>query len=816
LGFRHLSHHVADRNQTFDIPREGALASMINRHNSLSGLLILVAGALLWLGGCRAFQPEAIIVNKPPETFIVGAPTEHGGGYYRFHVYWYGSDEDGKVDRFVWALTDTTIQDEETVEDEEDQRFNPALDASTLEIGHWTTNTDSIFTFTIDQGINQSADMTLHLVAVDDYGDFDRTPARLHFFSNTLGNPSIEFFKVVDGEMIPLVPGVADTVGFRRSYHVAWQGETPNIRGFGEIDSIIDPVPPYDGLLGYKWLVEGDLGGNCVPSLEDCWSPRRFDEASGDSVSYFGAITSLRFANDGTGTNVFGQVLPSGPVGIQVNSIDVAGVEVADYQRSFDFIVNYDPETRFVVDPPLGPPTETIPPDDDLYPYYILMNDPNLGTDPVKYHFQPGDRIPDRSYVVFKALARDDPRDAKDPTQNPDFKVGLAGFYQGVRENFFGGTFSFASETSVLDTLPEWSTADGWYGDTLGFLVPPRSEVTVKMQAVDEHGRRDGTPPELSFSVGYPPCVQCVEILPKTSMPSAYPRDHACVESVETVSDNTCFQDVTELTITSAGLGANDLEKGPPAAMLINKGTGFVRVVDPTEVTPDDLANNYKEDADIYYMTILLHGQDDDRETWTEPAARSKPLSRIGGWRYQVSNTCDIYNEIRDGGGNDDINEPTWGEPGDGRNLDILTTSGLWKLTVEVAVPRGLVTYGPDSYKIVLGVFHGAEAADLIFEAVTKQFGDGWVDVVALDQTSECLNPIRPARFNLFRSVRPPVRELTAGTTWRDCVLPSALASQVKTALGLGQSAMPSLDGEAVRKYFRLTVVTTAGEFVCE
>ena len=108
---------------------------MKDRRNTLWGLLAAAVPAVLLLAGCRAFVPEAVIVNKAPETFIIGAPVEHGGGYYRFHVFWYGSDSDGRVERFVWALTDTTVQDDDTTDDEEDVRFNPALDSSTLDIG---------------------------------------------------------------------------------------------------------------------------------------------------------------------------------------------------------------------------------------------------------------------------------------------------------------------------------------------------------------------------------------------------------------------------------------------------------------------------------------------------------------------------------------------------------------------------------------------------------------------------------------------------------------------------------------------------------
>ncbi len=52
-----------------------------------------------------------------------------------------------------------------------------------------------------------------------------------------------------------------------------------------------------------------------------------------------------------------------------------------------------------------------------------------------------GERIPDRTYVVFKALARDDIRDGK---LDNSYKIGFTGFMQGKRQNFTGGTFSFS------------------------------------------------------------------------------------------------------------------------------------------------------------------------------------------------------------------------------------------------------------------------------------------------------------------------------------------------------------------------------------
>nr|MEE4267989.1 hypothetical protein [Candidatus Krumholzibacteria bacterium] len=597
-------------------------------------LTVVLVGLVLF-AGCRAFEPEAVIVNKAPETYIIGAPLENGGGYYHFHVYWYGSDEDGRVERFVFALTDTTVQDLDTAEDEEDTRFNPALDADHLEFAQWTTKTDSVFDFTINQGSQFSYDMTLHMVAVDDFGDFDRTPARLYFFSNTLGTPEVNFFRLSGNDTIPVGAGVRDTVGYGSPYRLYWEGETPNIRGYAQtaLDRI-DTVGLVDGLFGYKWLLTGELGGNCVPTLTDCWHPRRFNEATGDSFSIFAEVNNLYFANDGSSTtDPFRKFLPSGKVGVQVNSIDVAGVEVADYLRDFEFVVNYDPQTIL-----LDGETDFDHPDDpEIYPYYIMLNDPLQEHHP----FTSGDRIPDRTYVVFKALAKDDSRDAR---RFPDYSIGMTGVVTGVRSNFTGGTFSFTSGASSIDSEPDWDAGPGgWYADTLGFLTGPSTEFTFKMQAVDEHGRRDGSPPSVTFDVGYPPCVQCIEILPSSSTPSAFGPDLECYEGEDT---HPCM-DGSQTTFYIAGAGSSN---DPGRTYMTSEGSIFLAIdrntLFPTyQLDPPDAGSYYSIPCNVYNMKVLLHGQDDPREAWANPLMRSM------SWKYQIDYECDPFNEIKDGGG---------------------------------------------------------------------------------------------------------------------------------------------------------------------
>ena len=720
------------------------------------GLLLAAVLIALVLTGCRAFVPEAVIVNKAPETYIVGAPVENAGGYYHFHVFWYGSDADGEVARFVWALTDTTLQDPDTTDDEEDQNFNPALDASTLAIGHWTTKTDSIFDFRIDQGTRPSADFTLHMVAQDDMGAYDRTPARLHFFSNTLGNPQLHFFRVEGTDTIPLATGATDTVGYRKPYTVTWRGETPNIIGYDPtMLARVDTVYPFDdGLFGYKWQITTQYllpdGRVCDETATDCWHPRLFDEAQGDSFSYFGSVTSLSFANnDAASTNPFKRILRSSTVNLLVNSIDVAGVEVAEYQRAFSFQVNYYPETLV-----LNHEKDWAHPEDQqVYPYYIRLNDPTQ----TKVPFAQGDRIPDRTYVVVKALARDNPKDTR---INPDFGIGLSGFVVDTLHFSSGAEFGVTTQSSALDTTPTWGAGvDGWYADTLGLLVSPRSTVYFNMQAMDEHGRKDGSPARIHFDVGYPPCVQCVEVKPRVENLAADPDSVDCVDPVTGM--NACFEDTASIYFSSLNDDTAGEMDGPTSNYsIIIKKAGFY-----TEVVQD--ASPYREThyiipASIYTMRIYMHAADDSLEAWRKPEWRTM------AWRYQVDHECDLYNQVKDGGGNDDITRVTWGNK-DNPLIQIDPQTGVWSMDVEVAVPTALISSFRAYCAQLLSIAGlDADLAAKLFTLSVRQLGEGSIKVIALDQTGCDYPPNgRPASFNWFEQVRPTTRP--SSLTWRSC-----------------------------------------------
>lgn len=768
--------------------------------------------ALTLLGGCRAFEPETVIVNLAPETYIIGSPMDHGGGFYHFHVYWYGTDRDGTVDKFVWAVTDTTLQDEDTVEDEEDQNFNPALDASQLAIGHWTTKTDSIFDFKINQGVGTAYDMTLHMVAMDNFGDMDRTPARLHFFSNSLGNPEISFFRIAEGDTQQIVYGQVDTLGFSKKYQLMWKGSSPNVYDTAAM-ARIDTVYPFDdGLFGYKWKISGELGGNCLPSLFDCWNPRKFNEAEGDSFSYFGNVTSLTFFNDDTGTSPFRKRLVPGPVTLQINSIDVAGVEVAEYMRELTFMVNYDPET-LILD---FEQDWAHPEDEEVYPYYIRLNDSLQIHTP----FRSGQRIPDRSYVVFKALGRDATgRDGNplDEPRNTNYKMGLTGYVNLNFQKFGGGSYSLQTSASELDTVPLWGKGlNGWYADTLGFLVGPSAEITLNMQSVDEHGQRDGTPATFSFHTGFAPCVQCLEVVP-TGASSAFDSSLDCY--YPDGDAHPCFGETTDLFIKKLTdlpvPGRTYLTPGLDATLAVDKLTKHAFIAEMAL----DPADYYLIDVYGFTAKVIFHGKDHE---WEEYVASGQEKWRTMAWKTQINYENDSHNTIRDGGGADNIDVVNWGVKTGETQLEI-DDNGLWIKTVKFYVPKDLLDsgfgtsfdegYSPgyrwtlqtliDGQMDIFADLYTEEIKDLI-EVSTRQFGLGWVQGIALDQT-QCnisLSPTRPGFYHTFKGLRPLISTPPGFQTWRDCLLETVAESSIS----LDQLAMGSLDDEPAVKYFRVTL----------
>ncbi|MBI1795713.1 MAG: hypothetical protein HY076_04115 [Candidatus Eisenbacteria bacterium] len=143
--------------------------------------------------GCRKALAPNIDRNKAPETWITAAPFDtvtltkgiRPGVTtipIRFHLYWAGSDQDGAVVGFYWAVTETIP----TV-----TRL-PGPRASDY---HFTTRTDSTFIFDVAEDVPDRLHV-FYIYAVDDQGKPDPTPARFVF--DALERPELQPVPIFD------------------------------------------------------------------------------------------------------------------------------------------------------------------------------------------------------------------------------------------------------------------------------------------------------------------------------------------------------------------------------------------------------------------------------------------------------------------------------------------------------------------------------------------------------------------------------------------------------------------------------------------
>jgi len=732
---------------------------MLSRRVVANGLCAVALLALIAFCGCRAFEPETVIVNRAPETYITGAPQDGQGGQFHFHVFWAGSDQDGTVERFVWALTDGTIQDPSTDEDEEDARFDPADFRETLEIGHWTTRTDSIFDFQIQQGSITTADKTFHIVAVDDRGDFDRTPARLYFRSNALGTPSIEFFSsIVHSDETRFAD--MDTIGYGQPFLLIWEGRSPNTASFSEtMLADTDTVGVIDGLFGFKYRMPLDV--ECNEVAQDCWNPSRLDPLTSQLVSYYEDVDLLEFACDNSGSDVFRRRMSPEVHSLLVNTIDVAGVEIPVIEQPLNFVVNFDPQTRILkneIDPFYDDDDIYDPGNGRVYPYYVVHKPCGEIETQV---FQDEDRLPQRSIAVFKAIGWDDHRDIRKADlpdeETPDFgvmfqgKFEAKGFYRGGINTVF--RFSTQYTEAVPSVWDDFTNPAIGSSDTVGFIVGP-FDYTVRMRSVDEHERRDGTPDSLTFTANHPPVVNCVEVVTDEAA-SGY-HTEPCTTEIDTFYCLLGGGDIPEHPEWTSLRQVNYL----PIQIYYNPYTDGIWHERPPSITELDSVEGY-----FYEYDLLLYADDHEEERLFQPRTTplestcGDPADRAFSWRYEiVSDRDSTSNLMREGGGWDDLNEIsyTFNEGDYPANYD---DNGVWRLRVEVFVPAFVLQFGPQVYWDYLGTLHpewDEFTHQDAFDLTTIQLGSSRATIINRDATDGLYRPDRCA-YVYYDLVRPPL-----------------------------------------------------------
>jgi len=624
------------------------------------GLLLL----LVVLYGCRAFNPEPVIVNTPPDTFVTGAPAETTGTVFRRHMYWYGSDVDGAVVQFVFAITDSTVRDPTRPDiDEEDARFDPADDVLTLTPTDWRTvgyteKTDSVFVFTIDRVSNTSKDITFHIVAIDDRGALDPTPARLHFFNNSLGNPVIRFHvstfddngveterwvgTATDGPKLPgdvIWPWAPDPdvtspenterpiVGFLNHFQICWEASSPN-----------------GAILGYRYLASESPSADLIPT--------RIDEETGEELPDWTLDTTcFDFQNRINQDDLDPGNLPpecasgwrdcpelkrwaAGVHKLQVVALDEALVQNGTQEGELRYSVNYPPETELVRD----------------------VGWPRYSVDGVNWiTFADGDTIPDGSYVLFKQFGVD----RFERNRNSPLLQGLpccdVPFSNADPDSEVRYQTRVADARAINDQGASifWKTSfsPAEYADTLGFHVGP-FDYTVSFRAQDEHLTEDTTPDEIRFVAGFPPRVDSISPSAGDSLLIRDPAFGSTRWPGNTVSYTINFDEL------------------PPGQQRYWDGGKYLFAADKPPGTIGPVTGK------IIRYRVHFAGSGDPRE----------PATSIQSWTYEIFGEYDPDNRIKEGAGRDVFG--TYSAPGtpnewemaaDGDGVEIFIPDLIWR-----------------------------------------------------------------------------------------------------------------------------------------
>lgn len=155
------------------------------------GVVVCLVLASL-VGGCRKGLQPTVDNNQAPETWITAAPQDTitvrdaqgnpisltgpdiGRIPVRFHVYWAGSDKDGAVSGYYWAVVETLATPPG------DGVPIPELPGPKPSDYHFTHRADTTFVFRTSELVSERQHC-FYVYAVDDKGRPDPSPARFIF-----------------------------------------------------------------------------------------------------------------------------------------------------------------------------------------------------------------------------------------------------------------------------------------------------------------------------------------------------------------------------------------------------------------------------------------------------------------------------------------------------------------------------------------------------------------------------------------------------------------------------------------------------------
>lgn len=292
--------------------------------------------------GCRKPMTPNIDRNEAPETWITAAPLDtltikdkYGKPIVdpivpteipvRFHLYWAGSDKDGAVAGFYYAVVETTATPDV------DGYFAPLPGPKPGQYT-FTTKTDTTFVFTVSE-MYADRKHIFFIYSVDNQGKPDATPARFMFSAMDKFPPRPVFeLSRAYGETVRL-DATGDPVSEWLSYPIT---DTMNYRLLPK-----DTVPAYSQL-DFAWRGDITQPGTFVAGFR-----YKLDE-----LEFVQASSSVRAVSYGTGLPGSAPVSPGEKV-FTLRALDQAAGAGETTRR---FIMNFVPDTWWA-----GPAPEDFP-----------------------------------------------------------------------------------------------------------------------------------------------------------------------------------------------------------------------------------------------------------------------------------------------------------------------------------------------------------------------------------------------------------------------------------------------------------------------
>lgn len=448
--------------------------------------------------GCRQEVPPLFRPNQPPETTLTIIPEDSTLGFYSYRVYWHGTDPDGRVVRYIFAITDTVSRTPE-------ENWDPQR-AEDRERSFYTEKSDSIFIFDSARGRQ-----TFNISAIDDHGRMDRTPARSFFSIVDNGLPRVEFLDVrTDRADIAPCAALPCTIPAYTDFRVSFRGTTRNnrITGFqwqGIRPGEIEPEP-WQPLLEDSLFLPGGTDTEGVSARGDRWTLR------GDTVTVF-------YHNARADSIEHGNFVFRARVRDEANLVSLLSLGARRV------VLNYDPDTRLQRISPCdcpNPPPNCGARDSVAVGWVVGVDQTGFQDRSLWMRVCPGDTVPQFAHMRFYVRGADDGRDEPMNPAGTRRDVGFSYRFKwtaGEGDDFLrSDNMPFSDEVAAADFVlpPPYGTP--WHGGFSGWGIPNAGvcpfNFTFLAAAVDEHGKGDGTPDSLSFFASAAPVIDSVRVPP--------------------------------------------------------------------------------------------------------------------------------------------------------------------------------------------------------------------------------------------------------------------------------------------------------------